>query len=77
VTYYWTFRRKAALVCDVEAGRAPLAEVLAAHEISPEEFASWQAAFARGGDRALRATRIMPKHARQGMRDVGGGESRL
>ncbi len=68
MTHYWTFRRKGALVRDVQAEPATMDNVLAAHEISPEEFASWQTAYARGGDKALRATRIAP-HMRQGTKD--------
>ncbi len=63
--HYWTFRHKAELVRDVQAGRSILATVLAAHEISPEEFAAWQAAFARGGAKALRATRVRPVRDRR------------
>lgn len=59
--HYWTFVRKAAIVRDVATGRSALDNVLAAHEISPEEFEYWRAAFARGGAAALRVTKIEPR----------------
>jgi hypothetical protein len=58
VTPRWTYWRKAALLRTIEADPSILPDVLAAYKISPEEFDLWQAAFARGGAKALRVTRI-------------------
>ena len=54
----WTYWRKAALLRAVEADPSILPDVLAANEISPEEFELWRAAYARGGAKALMVTRI-------------------
>jgi Protein of unknown function (DUF1153) len=58
VTPRWTYWRKAALLRTLEADPSILPDVLAAYKISPEEFELWRAAYARGGAKALRVTRI-------------------
>jgi uncharacterized protein DUF1153 len=72
--HYWTFLRKAELVRRVLAKPETLDDVLATNEISIEEFESWRAAYALGGAKALRVTRIervAPRRPRQGRRKSG------
>ncbi len=54
----WTASRKAGLVLDVAKGRLPREAVLSLHDLTDEEFASWECRFAVGGQEALKQTKI-------------------
>ena len=52
-TKAWGGRRKAAVVLGVRAGLITRDEAYAMYMLSPEELASWEAAFEQGGHQAL------------------------
>jgi transposase-like protein len=54
----WVPSRKAALIEAVCSGAISLEEACHRHRLSPEEFASWLAAFEKHGVPGLRATRF-------------------
>jgi Protein of unknown function (DUF1153) len=52
-TRAWGSRRKAAVVLSIREGLISREEAYAAYSLSPEELAAWEAAFDRGGHKAL------------------------
>jgi hypothetical protein len=56
-TKRWSPRRKAEIVAATRAGIISRAEAYERYQLSPEELASWEAAFDRNGVPGLRVTR--------------------
>jgi len=54
----WTPGRKQRLIAAIAAGIVTAADVCGAHDLSPAEIEAWQAAYRRGGPKALR---VYPK----------------
>ena len=70
-TKRWVSRQKAKVVVAVDSGLLSLDEACRLYAMSVEEFLSWQRAWAREGQRGLRATRSTsgrPSH-RERLRD--------
>jgi hypothetical protein len=49
----WTYRRKAAVVRQVNSGAIPRAEALARYDLSEDELTEWEYRFTTGGAKAL------------------------
>jgi hypothetical protein len=54
----WTWRDKVTVIADVRKGGVPLADVLEAWGITPEEYAEWERAFDEHGREGLKATKL-------------------
>jgi hypothetical protein len=60
-TVAWGNRRKAAVVLAVRAGQITRDEAYSRYRLSPEELVSWEAAFDRGGHKALMSKASLPR----------------
>jgi len=54
----WTSRRKTAIVEQVENGRLTVEAACQAHDLTPEELASWRLLYRQFGRAGLRTTRL-------------------
>ena len=60
-TKAWGSRKKAAVILGIRAGLITRDEAYAMYLLSPEELASWETAFDRGGHQALIASKARPR----------------
>lgn len=61
-TTHWGSRRKAAVILGIRKGLITRGEAYEMYRLSPEELASWEEAFDRGGYRALSIkSRVAPR----------------
>lgn len=63
-TLFWGSRMKAAVVMAIRDRLITRQEAYEQYDLSPEELASWEAAFDRGGQRAL-SDKAMLRHRRR------------
>ena len=57
-TTRYTAKRKAAIIAAVNNGKTTLEAACKAHNITAEEFASWERSLVRTGQQGLRITRL-------------------
>ena len=66
-TRRWSPRRKAQLVCAVQAGLLSVEDVCARYSITLEEWSNWETQFARDGRRGLRVLGISQYRAERSL----------
>jgi hypothetical protein len=67
-TRAWGSRKKAAVVLGIRGGLITRDEAYAMYMLSPEELASWEAAFDQGGHQALIRSKAAPRTIKQDRR---------